>query len=133
MGGERDGRRGEPARERQGEDIRQLYAQMKGNPSDAALEESDLGPNGIQWQNVAPLLGMFVASAAIAFALGDSSLPLEARTLSALNSAGLIFIGTLVTLWFFSRFVHHSRLSSRVLVLLVWAAAMAVWLLSRLH
>ena len=104
---------------------------MQGKRPTAALDESDPGRNGIQWQNVVPVLGMFLLSAAIAFSLGDSSRPVGSRAVSALNGAGLIFVGAIVTLWFFSRFVHHSRLSSRVLFLVVWAVAMVMWLLFR--
>ncbi len=119
---------GTSAGEGKDEDIRDLYAQMQGK----AADESDLGRNGIQWQNVAPVLGLFLASAAIAFALGDSSRSVGSRAVSALDSAGVIFVGTLLTIWFFSRFVHHSRLSSRSLFLVVWAVAMAIWLLIKL-
>jgi hypothetical protein len=88
--------------------------------------ESDAG--GIQWGNVAPLVGIFVASWLVASFFGDPTRGWADRGRAALASAATMFVGSMIGVWLLSRFVHHSRLSSWRAFAIVWGIVVVVWL-----
>jgi hypothetical protein len=94
-------------------------------PLEAAGEEGER--YGVQWQNLGPLAGGFFVSWALTYALGDSSLPWGPRARAALWSSLLILLATMFAMRLLGRLVHHSRLASVQLFVVVWAIAFAVW------
>jgi hypothetical protein len=86
-------------------------------------------PARIQWRNIVPLVGIFVASWVVACFFGDPSRGWADRGQAALASAVTMFVGSMMGVWLLSRFVHHSRLSSWRAFAVVWAIVVVLWLL----
>jgi hypothetical protein len=98
----------------------------EGPPVEAGHDEGER--YGVQWQNVGPLVGGFVVSWALTYMLGDATLRWGPRARAALWSSLAILLGTMFAMKVLARLVHHARLTSLQLFVVVWAIAFAVWL-----
>jgi hypothetical protein len=87
--------------------------------------------NGVQWQNVGPIAGLFLVSWSLAYALERTSQSWSVRAEHGLNSAALVFLVTLLAVRVIARVVGRSRVESVRLLAVVWFLVAVAWLLLR--
>jgi hypothetical protein len=83
--------------------------------------------NGFQWQTIGPGLVVFGSSIVLTFLFCGGEWD-DRRLWTALNAAGLIFIGAMFGMRIARLFVPREHLSLPSLFLTIWAIAFLIWL-----